>query len=401
MTSEKNFNKSRIRQLLVAYVTNSIPHADYNELMDYVQEARRDTELYAFMEQVWNAQPIAQPFTELESKVLYQQILSDKRFTASPETKVPNYRMWYGIAASLVLISLIAILMLNYRGVFKEKEFLSKNIIKNDIPPGAQRAVLTLASGHQVELTTAGNDSLVKNSENIAKAADGQLIYQQSGKTRVASFNTIETPRGGQYQIILPDGTKVWLNSASRIKYPESFAGLHKRAIELSGEAYFEVAHNRRQPFIVKTDNQHVEVLGTHFNINSYADEGETRTTLLEGSVKVSKKQDKDQQQSLTLIPGQQAVLTGGILNVEKADLEAATAWKEGYFIFRDEELQSIMRKISRWYDVEVSYSKNIPYKRYEGSISRFKNVSEILRKFELTEGIHFKVEGRRITVMP
>jgi ferric-dicitrate binding protein FerR (iron transport regulator) len=401
MTSEKNFNKSRIRQLLVAYVTNSIPRADYNELMDYVQEARRDTELHAFMEQLWNAQPITQPFTELESKVLYQQILSDKRFTASPKPKIPVYKMWYGIAASLVLISLITMLMLNYRGFFKEKEFVSKNIIKNDIPPGTQKAVLTLGNGIQVELTAAGNDSLMRNSENIVKAADGQLVYQQSGKTKVTNYNTIETPRGGQYQIILPDGTKVWLNSFSRIKYPESFAGLSKRAIELSGEAYFEVSHNRKQPFIVRTENQTVEVLGTHFNVNSYADENETRTTLVEGSVKVSKKQDKDQQQSLTLIPGQQAVLTGGIFNVEKADLEAATAWKDGYFIFKDESLQSIMRKISRWYDVEVTYSKNIPDKRYEGSISRFKNVSEILRKFELTEGIHFKVEGRRVTVMP
>ncbi|SMC98131.1 FecR family protein [Pedobacter africanus] len=402
MTSKKNFDKSRVRGLLLAYTGNNIPYADYNELMDYIQEAKHDAELYVFMEQVWNAQPVLQPFTDLESKVLYQQILSDKRFKEKPKNKVPVYKMWYGIAASLVLLTIAATLVYNYKGFFKEEEaLLSKNVIKNDIPPGSPKAILTLGDGSRVELSQAGNDSLMKNSDHITKAADGQLVYGHSVKMASLRYNTIETPRGGQYQVILPDGTKVWLNNASRLKYPEGFAGQHKRMVELTGEAYFEVAHNKKQPFVVKTDKQDVEVLGTHFNINSYTEENETMTTLLEGAVKVIKKQDKDQQQSLTLVPGQQSVLMAGVLSVRAVDLEAVMAWKNGYFIFKDESLRSIMRKISRWYDVDVTYAGNVPDKSYEGTISRFKNVSELLRKFELTEGVHFKVEGRRITVMP
>jgi len=399
---ENSFDRSRVRQLLVAYVSNNIPYGDYNELMDYMQDAKHNTRLYGFMEQVWNAQSVAQPFTELESEVLYQQILSDKRFSGvTVKIKTPVYKIWYGIAASLALLTLTAVLMLNNSGFFKEKEFISKNIIKNDIKPGTSKAVLTLGNGSRVMLTSAGNDSLMKNASNIAKASDGQLVYDHSVKAGRLTYNTIETPRGGQYQITLPDGTKVWLNTASRLKYPENFLGQPKREVELTGEAYFEVAHNKQQSFVVKTDKQDVTVLGTHFNVNSYPEENETRTTLLEGSVKIAKSLAKDQQNTLILIPGQQSVLRADRFTVQPADLEVAMAWKNGYFIFKDEDLHSIMRKISRWYDVEVVYGSNIPDKRYEGSISQFKNVSEILRKFELTGGVHFKVEGRRITVMP
>ncbi|WP_316815125.1 FecR family protein [Pedobacter nyackensis] len=398
----KNFDKSKIRQLLIAYISNDIPYADYNELMDYLQEAKNDGELHVFMKQVWNAQQVMKPFSELESKVLYQQILSDKRFTGSTvKIKTPAYKMWYGIAASLALLTLTAVLMLNNSGFYKEKEFVSKNIIKNDIKPGTSKAILTLGDGSRVVLTGSENDSLMKNAANIAKASEGQLVYDHSVKTGQLTYNTIETPRGGKYQIILPDGTKIWLNNSSRLRYPESFSGRKKREVELRGEAYFEVAHNRKQPFVVKTAQQDVQVLGTHFNISNYAEENETRTTLIEGVVKVTKNQGRDPQNGLILAPGQQSVLTEGALHVQPADLEVAMAWKNDYFVFKNEDLPSIMRKISRWYDVDVIYSKNIPDKRYEGSVSQFKDVSEILRKFELTGGVHFKVEGRRITVMP
>lgn len=399
---KKNFDKSGIRQLLIAYVSNTIPYADYNELMDYVQKAKHDAELDAFMRQVWDAQPVTLPFSELESNALYKQILNDERFSAPVKKKKPVYKIWYGIAASLVLVTLAAALLFNDQHTFKNSSLFSKNEIKNDIMPGADKAILTLGDGSQIALAAIGNDSLMKRAGNIAKASDGQLVYGHSAKAgSQLAYNAVETPRGGQYQIVLPDGTKVWLNNASKLKFPESFTDQPKRMVELTGEAYFEVAHNKKQPFMVKTNQQDVEVLGTHFNVNSYPEENETRTTLLEGSVKVIKKQDKSGGNTLTLMPGQQAVLKGDLLSLTNVDLEAEMAWKNGYFKFNDEDLRSIMRKISRWYDVDVTYGQNIPDKRFEGSISRFKNVSEILRKFELTGGIHFKVEGRRITVMP
>lgn len=401
MASKKNFNKSRIHQLLVAYVSNNISQADFTELMDDVEAAKHNEELGTFMQQVWDAQPVSQSFTETESAIMYRQILDDQRFNTSVKRKIPLYKMWYGIAASFILISLTAVLLFRYASNPSGSIF-SKNQIMNDVAPGSNKAILTLGDGSKVVLTGQPNDSIMKKAGYLVKAANGELIYEKSTRplTQVL-YNAIETPRGGQYQVVLQDGTRVWLNSASVLRYPENFVGQKNRLVELTGEAYFEVAHNGKQPFIVKTPQQEVTVLGTHFNINSYTDETETKTTLLQGAVRVANTGDKNAGNNLTLVPGQQAVLKGNLLSLHLVDTDAETAWKNGYFIFKNEDLSSIMRKIARWYDLDVVYHEDITAKRYEGSVSRFKNVAEVLRIFELTNGIHFKLEGRRLTVMP
>ncbi len=289
---------------------------------------------------------------------------------------------------------------------------------KNDIAPGGQKAVLTLADGSKITLDDAGSGEIAKQAGiSITKTPDGKLIYSVAGSqstilTSQPEYNTIETPKGGQYQINLPDGSKVWLNAASSLRFPLTFIG-NERKVELTGEAYFEVAHitspslkkpAKDMPFIVSSGNHTVEVLGTHFNINAYNDEPSIKTTLLEGRVRVSLPSPSGEkpQASLSqlLIPGQQSKADKTI-KVFTVDTEEAVAWKNGYFMFNNENIPVIMRKISRWYNVEIEYRGDISQKVVWGSVSRFKNVSEVTDMLELTGLVHFKIEENRIIVMP
>lgn len=211
---------------------------------------------------------------------------------------------------------------------------------------------------------------------------------------------SIATPRGGTYQVILSDGSKVWLNAASSIKFPASFTGQQQRRVTLVGEAYFEIAKHKSQKFVVNTRNQEVAVLGTHFNINSYLDEGNEKTTLLEGSVRVSSV--RAEVKDVRLVPGQQATVSAASkIDVEEVDVNEVVAWKEGKFVFVEEDVPSIMNKIARWYDVEIVYEGDVRRKALGGSVSRFKNVSEVLEKLSDTKAVQFRIEGRKVIVMP
>jgi len=266
------------------------------------------------------------------------------------------------------------------------------------IAPGGNKAVLTLANGKQVVLTDAKNGSLAKQGNmTITKTADGKVAYQVTGDVGGAStaYNTISTPRGGQYWITLADGTRVLLNASSSLKFPVTFTAAD-RAVELSGEAYFEVTHNAAHPFRVRTAGQIIEDIGTQFNVNAYNDEPDSRTTLLEGSVKLT---SNGASPASILKPGQQAVLKDGRLTIAPANTEQVMAWKNGYFMFESESITSIMRRVSRWYNVEVVYDGAVPADKFGGTVNRFDNISQLLDKLELTGRVHFKVEGRRIMV--
>ena len=271
-------------------------------------------------------------------------------------------------------------------------------VVKQDIAPGSNKAILTLANGQRIQLNDVKNGRLaVQGNVSITKASDGTLAYASNdvepSSADAIAYNTVSTPLGGQYHLTLADGSNVWLNAGSSIKYPTSFSGT-ERKVEITGEAYFEIAHNKNMPFRVVTDRQIVEVLGTHFNVNAYADEDDVRTTLLEGSVKVSGSNN------IKIIkPGEQAVLSRGGLAVEDADLEQAVAWKNGYFRFNDEKIGSIMRKLSKWYNIDVTYNGQVTEEGFNGKISRFKNISQALRMLEKTKAVHFRIEGRRIIV--
>lgn len=259
----------------------------------------------------------------------------------------------------------------------------------NNIPPGKNMATLTRSNGQVISLSESKRGLQV----------DGVKMAYQDGsqldlppRELLLSDNeilTAATPLGGTYQVILPDGTHVWLNAGSSIRFPVKFTGSHRR-VELNGEAYFQVAKNKRRPFIVSNEGQEVEVLGTHFNINSYKDEDAIKTTLLEGAVKVNNTQ---------LRPGQQSVMSQHTIKVIEANTEEAIAWKNGYFRFDNENIESIMRKISRWYNVSVVYKGDLTEVALNGTISRSKNIGEVLELLELTRLVHFKVEGRRVIV--
>lgn len=309
-------------------------------------------------------------------------------------------RLWLiRFSAAAVLFLLLA------AGVFfysKYEQTKANQLARQSIVPGGNKATLTLANGKVINLTEAQNGDLSKQAGiQISKTADGQLIYTIEDASAADDskliYNTISTPKGGQYQLKLPDGSKIWLNAASSLKYPANLASLKERRVELSGEAYFEIAKDRSRPFIVATDKQEVKVLGTHFNVKDYADDYSTKTTLLEGSVQVTAEANP---LPILLKPGQQSNLIAGTIKVSAVEAEDEIDWKNGDFIFKAENLKSIMRKIARWYNVEVEYQDNVPQDvELEGLVSRSRSITEVLKLMESTDKIHFKFEGRKIIV--
>lgn len=280
---------------------------------------------------------------------------------------------------------------------------------KNDIAPGKNGAILTLSDGTTINLDTAQNGLLAVQGKTKLTAADGAINYEKTKATgKEPLYNIISTPRGRQFKIVLCDGTKVWLNAASSIRYPAVFEGL-QRKVQVTGEAYFEVAPaytkspKEKLPFIVQFTTPsgysgEVNVLGTHFNLNAYAEETTVKTTLLEGSVKIA----LDNNESALLRPGEQVGIgKNGKMKVSgDVDVDAVMAWKNGYFSFNKTDMATLMREISRWYDVEVEYAGAIPDRKFGGEISRSSNASDVLKIMEESK-VFFKIEGKKIIVLP
>ena len=331
-----------------------------------------------------SAEHFSEDIKEVSNRLpLYRPVVERKLFKRFFNPRIAS------AAAVLLIIFSIGLFFYNRPG---------SGTISSEILPGGNKALLTLANGEKISLTDAADGSIADQANvNITKTANGQLVYtilNSANQSLPPSYNTVETPKGGQFHIVLPDGTKAWLNAASSLRFPTYFAG-NSRKVELTGEGYFEVSKNKKSPFFVKTDNQEIEVLGTHFNVNAYKDEGATKTTLLEGSVRV-----KSGEASYVLSPGQQSLLKGNVFNVSNVDTEISTAWKNGQFMFNDETIDAIMRQISRWYDVDVEFAqKPSGTKVFWGTISRFENVSQVLEILEMTKSVKFKIEGRRIIV--
>lgn len=258
---------------------------------------------------------------------------------------------------------------------------------------GKNAATLTLANGSKILLSDSRAGKLTSQAGvDVTKSADGSLEYKPVSNTGAVEYNTLSTARGEQYQITLSDGTKVWLNAATSLTFPASFAQQTERSVEVHGEAYFEVASDPAHPFKVRAASQQIQVLGTSFNINNYADEPAAKTTLLEGAIKINGTQ--------VLKPGQQAITaSNGTLKVINADTNSTIAWKNGYFEFRDENIYDVMRKIARWYNMEVVYEGDIPTNEMEGTISRFENVSKVLSTIEKAGIIKFRIAEKKIYV--
>ena len=328
------------------------------------------------------------------------------------EEHLPSRKLYYlksfSIAAMILMAITTGIYFYRNRNVVEAERF-TKIDIKNDIPPGYNQAILTLADGSRISLDDAANGLLASQGNTaITKTDNGQIVYEKNslGKRKNvidhSLINTIQTPKGGKYQVRLPDGSKVWLNSASTLNYPASFTGT-ERKVKLKGEAYFEIAPNKDVPFRVESDNQIVEVLGTHFNINSYDDEVYTTTTLLEGSVKVilNGLKSKTSARTKLLKPGEQSLTNSSQsgIRIENADTEKAIDWKNGYFKFKNTPIQEIMREVERWYDVELEYEGKIPTDEFTGFISNNVKISGVLKILEQSGGVKFSVKGKKIKV--
>jgi transmembrane sensor len=313
-------------------------------------------------------------------------------------------RIWPRMAVAAALAVIMLGIWLYYASSINghHPKFSSGSALANDIAPGKNTAIITLA-GQVIKLSNAKTGVVI--SEHKLTYSDGAEIRDQV-RREGAQTVTASTPPGGTYQVTLPDGTKVWLNAASTLKFPSTFSGLVNRKIELSGEAYFEVFKNKKQPFVVRARKMELTVLGTHFNVNAYDDEQNTKATLLEGSVKVQALNTQGisplSHAFYILKPDQEAILTGSSqLSVAAADIDETMAWKNGQFIFKDETLGSIMKRVARWYNVQVVYQPEVATIKFSGTISRFENISKILRILQATEKVRFKIEGRKIYVTP
>ena len=388
-------NRSRLVYLYQQYIANSSTVEELEELQVLLRHPENEKEFIDLLDGSW------EDLKHIQLKDISidraDHIFADVVRPVDFQRK--NNWLWIRVAAAILVILSATIVFYRYIDNARVKTQLVKHTqpVLNEIMPGSNKAVLTLGNGHKVVLDDAQSGQIAtEEGVIIKKIADGQLSYAASGKDVTIEQNNLSIPKGGQYHVTLPDGTQVYLNSTSSLSYPTQFIG-SSRNVTLQGEAYFEVAKNAKMPFIINVNNkQKIEVLGTHFNVKAYTDEQEINTTLLEGSVKIST-DDKN----VILKPGQMAVDNPSkSLSVQIADLEEIMAWKNGLFIFNNENITTVMKKVARWYDVDVVFKGNMENTNFVGNYSRSKSLANLLKNIELMDKVHFRAEGRRITVI-
>ena len=380
----------RINYLLQQFTTGELNQAEKQELLA-LAESNSSLISDEIVKMIIAEEENADQVIDKKWNPILNKILTIDKPVRTPRRILMRSLKWAAAAVVFIVFSLTTYISLN-----KKRE----HVFAADVLPGKNKAILTLANGKKISLSDAMNGDIAKEAGfSITKTTDGQLVYNMAESKNIEDtrLNTISTPNGGEWQIRLPDGSTVWLNAASSIQYSLNIGAAKQRIVKLDGEAYFEVAKNAAHPFIVETDKQSVQVLGTHFNINSYHDEIVTKTTLLEGSVRVS---HGNTNQSEILKPGEQSIVSVSGIDVKDVDVDEAIAWKNGYFMFNNEKQESILRKVARWYNVEIEYAdpaaKDV---MYYGTVSRFEKISKILTKFEQTGEVRFDIKGNKVIV--
>ncbi|GGH09487.1 FecR family protein [Mucilaginibacter phyllosphaerae] len=384
-----------VKTLFEKYTAGTASPEEVTQLFKLIATGQHDKEIKDVLLDELQATELKDDYdTKRWDRVLNQVKTENAIWEIKDEPHKSNFIKRIGIAASIAACLGIGLYFYQY----SVKPAAKDQTAQNDLAPGRNTATLTLANGRKIVLTDTTKGTVAEEvGVKITKAANGQLIYEvKDYKKDYNKFNTLTTAKGETYQVRLPDGTEVWLNSASALKYPASFAAASQRRVTLTGEAYFQVAKDKLHPFIVKTAQQEVQVLGTHFNINAYPDESATKTTLLEGSVRVTGLRHEDKM----LKPGEQAVLMGNNIAVNDADTEEAVAWKNNEFMFGRDDFRTTMRKVARWYNIEVIYEPSAPVNLQLGGFSsRERNISTILKMMAKTGEVHFRVEGRKVYV--
>ncbi|SHL99265.1 FecR family protein [Mucilaginibacter sp. OK098] len=367
-------------------------------LLNYIENTDQDVLLEILENQFTNNLNQSPSITSERSVKILAEIHQKIRL---PETPSNIFQLWMkrvAVAACFIGVISVGILYLTR----KNSNNLAANHHKpktftNDVNAGGQKATLTLANGARILLDDAKNGTLSSQGNTRVIKTNGKLAYNADKNDLIGNvYNTVSTPRGGHYQVVLPDGSQVWLNAASSIRFPTAFTG-KERIVEITGEAYFEVAKNKTLPFVVKVNNSEVRVFGTHFNVMAYTDEAAIKTTLLEGSVQFS-----NGLASCMLKPGEQSQLnkSGQVKVISGVDVDNAIAWKNNMFNFENTDIEVVMRQLSRWYDVDVVYNKKVN-DRFFAEIPTTSKLSEVLKALELTGKVNFDIQGRKIIINP
>lgn len=387
-------DNSRLKYLLSRYADNAATPAEQEELQQFLKTDDHDAQLELMIEEAWiqSAEAEGIVFTG-QSAGMLARILPSAAEKKQP-AKVFSWQRW--AAAVLILIGTGVAALLIYQQKKAAQPITGKTQKQKEVLPGTNKAILTLADGATIALDSNMQGQVAQQGNVNLQAAAGKLIYK-AGTTPAAqtiTWNTLSTPKGGQYSLVLPDGSKVWLNAASSLKYPTAFIG-NKRQVTLTGEAYFEIAKNSEQPFFVNAGETEVAVLGTSFNVMAYANENNIKTTLLQGTVKVSK-----QTESRLLKPGQQSLVSenGNMQVVDNADTDLAVAWKNGLTSFKSADIQTIMRQVERWYNIDVVFQGDIPTRKFTGDIPRSADLSALLHLLEISR-IRYKMEDDHLIV--
>ena len=412
----KNPDSDRLAYLLDAYINNTCTRGEMEELFQLIGQGD-DEQLQSLLQIQWvkardKDQEVPVNWERLFGSMVTQGHYLERIPPPARYRKTPRY--WL-IAASFFGLLVTGGVLLRYSHTASTPSSPAAAVIsrfKNDVQPGGNKAMLTLSDGSSIVLDSANNGMLsVQGNMKVLKLANGRLAYQTGNHNGAGStplFNTISTPKGGQYQVVLPDGSKVWLDATSSLRFPLTFDD-KQRTVELTGEAYFEVTTNPMKPFFVSVrsqqkDNagelQKIAVLGTRFNVNAYEDENIVKTTLLDGAVSIAGQGARKGE--VKLQPGEQAQLTrserSSINIVNDADVDAAVAWKNGYFDFKRADIHTIMRQLSRWYDVEVVYQGNGAGKEFWGGMQRDLPLTSVFRILEKS-GVEFSIDGRKVMV--
>ncbi|MEO5593288.1 MAG: FecR domain-containing protein [Chitinophagaceae bacterium] len=385
--------------LIDKYLANTISREELTELLNMAGEQEDYAKLTAVLKSYWETLKDEgqhmQPDWDAKFAAMMKEAGTERSVVTMTKTNRTNW--FYRISAAIIIgaVAIGGYLMLSQPGK-KQPATISAQIIKKDIPaPASNNAVLTLANGKTILLDSASNGSLaVQGNIDVVKSADGQLVYNGKANGEM-QYNILTVPKGSKVAgITLADGTKLWLNAGSSLKYPVAFSG-NERKVDITGEAYFEVAHNAAIPFKVQKDSMLVTVLGTHFNVNAYEDEANIKVTLLEGTVKINKGKAVG-----LLKPGQQASIGKDIKTFKEVDTDEAVAWINGKFQFGEAaDITSVMKQISRWYDVDIEYQGTVAG-HIGGTISRTENVSQVLKMLEMTGVVTFKMNDKKIVVM-
>jgi len=388
-------NAQRIVYLVSRYIDGTIDFAQLQELDEWRKTAKENEVLFQQLIDQEKQKAAIERMQAYDSPASLEKIKS--LITASKEQQATYKTLWAKLLVAASVIAVIGISVFMYQRKPISQQTASLKPHPTFVAPGSDKAVLVLANGKKVLLTKQASGVIaVQAGVQVSNSKNGQLVYtgnlKATNNNMNIAFNTIETPRGGKYQLQLPDGTKVWLNAASSLRYPVAFSG-STRDVELTGEAYFEVAKDKTKPFTVNASSQKVTVLGTHFNINAYKDEPRIATTLLEGSVKVTYGESH-----ALLVPGQQSSLRGEQLTVAKTDTYLATAWKDGKLAFLRTDLKTVLRQISRWYNIDVEYIGKTPQFSISGDVSRDADLSAMLRILEIYD-VHFTQQGRKLII--